>query len=111
MTASQGDVADPKHVRGFIDEAAADLDRAPHIVTCGSPTPIRMHLDLPWLAFAQPLAQEGCRVLGFDINPETTSIAGITGMVADIFKRQDAECIAVRVNNAGIRSYRRPLYL
>jgi NAD(P)-dependent dehydrogenase (short-subunit alcohol dehydrogenase family) len=63
------------------------------------------------LAFSQRLVQEGCLVLGFDIKPEVTSIAGITGVVADISNRQDVERIAaqaaamgdiaVLVNNAG----------
>ena len=62
-------------------------------------------------AFAVRLAEEGCRVLGFDVKKEVLDVTGITGMVADVSKRDDVERvvskaaemgeIAVLVNNAG----------
>jgi NAD(P)-dependent dehydrogenase (short-subunit alcohol dehydrogenase family) len=35
-------------------------------------------------AFAIRLAEEGCKVLGFDVNKEVLDVPGITGMVADV---------------------------
>ena len=62
-------------------------------------------------AFAIRLAEEGCMVLGFDVKKEVLNVAGVTGMVADVSKRDDVERvvskaagmgeIAVLVNNAG----------
>ena len=62
-------------------------------------------------AFAIRLAEEGCMVLGFDVKKEVLDVAGVTGMVADVSKRDDVERvvskaagmgeIAVLVNNAG----------
>ena len=62
-------------------------------------------------AFAIRLAEEGCMVLGFDVKKEVLDVKGITGMVADVSKRDDVERvvskaagmgeIAVLVNNAG----------
>ena len=62
-------------------------------------------------AFAVRLAEEGCRVLGFDVKKEVLEVTGITGMVADVSKRDDVARvvstaagmgeIAVLVNNAG----------
>ena len=40
-------------------------------------------------AFAVRLAKEGCRVLGFDVKKEVLDVTGITGMVADVSKRDD----------------------
>ena len=63
------------------------------------------------LAFAERLAREGCHVLGFDIQPSIEKVAGITGVVADVSRREDVERvveqaagmgeIAVLINNAG----------
>jgi len=63
------------------------------------------------LAFAQRLVDEGYSVLGMDVNSDVESIAGITGVVADVSKRADVErvveqaaemgTIHVVVNNAG----------
>ncbi|MBT5195932.1 MAG: SDR family oxidoreductase [Gammaproteobacteria bacterium] len=62
-------------------------------------------------AFAIRLAEEGCAVLGFDVKKEVLDVPGVTGMVADVSKREDVESvvskasgmggIAVLVNNAG----------
>jgi len=62
-------------------------------------------------AFAVRLAEEGCRVLGFDVKKEVLDVTGVTGMVADVSKRDDVARvvstaagmgeIAVLVNNAG----------
>lgn len=62
-------------------------------------------------AFAERLAEEGCSVLGFDVQESVTGIPGITGVVADVSKREDVERvvaqatgmgdIGVLVNNAG----------
>lgn len=62
-------------------------------------------------AFAIRLAEEGCAVLGFDVKKEVLDVPGVTGMVADVSKRDDVESvvskasgmggIAVLVNNAG----------
>ncbi|HIL83320.1 MAG: SDR family oxidoreductase [bacterium] len=62
-------------------------------------------------AFAIRLAEEGCEVLGFDVKTEVLDVPGVTGMVADVSKRDDVERvvskasgmggIAVLVNNAG----------
>ena len=62
-------------------------------------------------AFAIRLAEEGCAVLGFDVKNEVLDVPGVTGMVADVSKREDVESvvskasgmggIAVLVNNAG----------
>ena len=64
-------------------------------------------------AFAIRLAEEGCMVLGFDVKKEVLDVAGVTGMVADVSKRDDVERvvskaagmgeIAVLVNNAGTK--------
>lgn len=63
-------------------------------------------------AFAKRLSEEGCQVLGFDVQESVTSIEGITGVVADISVRRDVERvvsqaaemgeIGVLVNNAGV---------
>ena len=63
-------------------------------------------------AFAQRLALEGCRVLGFDTNAAVLTVAGITAVVADVSVRDDVERvirqaselgeIGVLVNNAGV---------
>lgn len=68
-------------------------------------------------AFAERLASEGCKVLAFDIQPEVENIEGVTGVVADVSKRDDVERvvataadmgeIGVLVNNAG--AWRRTL--
>jgi len=62
-------------------------------------------------AFAQRLASDGCRVLGFDKHEEVLKVPGITGVVADVSIRDDVERvvdqasglgeIGVLVNNAG----------
>lgn len=62
-------------------------------------------------AMAIRLAEEGCKVLGFDVQKEVLDVPGITGMVADVSKRGDVEsvvakasgmgAIGVLVNNAG----------
>ena len=62
-------------------------------------------------AFAERLANEGCQVLAFDINPAVTDIPNVTGVVADVSQRADVErvvdqaqalgAIGVLVNNAG----------
>ena len=62
-------------------------------------------------AFAERLVQEGMSVLAFDVKDDVTSIEGVTGVVADVSKRDDVEKIisqaagmgdvAVVVNNAG----------
>ena len=62
-------------------------------------------------AFAIRLAEEGCMVLGFDVKKEVLNVAGVTGMVADVSKRDDVERVVSKaagmgeiaglVNNAG----------
>ncbi len=62
-------------------------------------------------AFAARLASAGCRVLAFDINPAVEDLPGVTGMVADVSRREDVEAVVERaagmgqpgvlVNNAG----------
>jgi NAD(P)-dependent dehydrogenase (short-subunit alcohol dehydrogenase family) len=62
-------------------------------------------------AFAKRLADEGCEVLGFDIDERVTQIDGIHGVVADASKRADVERVVaqaldigklgVLINNAG----------
>ena len=62
-------------------------------------------------AFADRLVAEGCLVLAFDLESEVHSIAGATGVVADVSNRSDVEKIVekaasmgeigVLVNNAG----------
>lgn len=62
-------------------------------------------------AFAERLVSEGMVVLAFDVNSDVQTIAGATGVVADVSKREDVERvidqastmgdIAVVVNNAG----------
>lgn len=68
-------------------------------------------------AFAERLVKEGCKVLAFDVLPAVTDVPGVTGVVADVSKREDVERvvaqaasmgdIAVLVNNAG--TWRRTL--
>lgn len=62
-------------------------------------------------AFAERLAKEGMLVLAFDIKDEVMDLEGVTGVVADVSKREDVERvinqaagigdITVVVNNAG----------
>lgn len=62
-------------------------------------------------AFAERLVKEGLSVLAFDVKDEVKNVEGVTGMVADVSKREDVERviehaiglgdIAVVVNNAG----------
>ena len=62
-------------------------------------------------AFAQRLVSEGCLVLAFDIKQEIMQLEGVTGVIADVSKREDVERvvkqaeamgqIGVLVNNAG----------
>lgn len=63
------------------------------------------------LAFAERLAEEGYQVLAFDVKASVENIPGVTGMVADVSRRDDVELIVSRavemgtlsvlVNNAG----------
>ena len=62
-------------------------------------------------AFAQRLVSEGCLVLAFDVQQEVMQVEGVTGVIADVSKREDVERvvkqaeamgqIGVLVNNAG----------
>lgn len=62
-------------------------------------------------AFAIRLATEGYKVLGFDVKKEVFDVPGVTGLMADVSKREDVEsvvakasdmgAIAILVNNAG----------
>lgn len=62
-------------------------------------------------AFAERLAAEGCKVLAFDVRESVTEIDGVTGVVADVSRREDVErivnqaaemgTIGLLVNNAG----------
>ena len=52
-------------------------------------------------AFAIRLAEEGCAVLGFDVKKEVLDVPGVTGMVADVSKREDVESVVSKASGMG----------